>query len=161
MTILPVWFDFKNGAYLGFSITPVRQDLTSVFQPLGVNIAPGNYTYFQHSIYLQSDPSKALNFGINYNTGSYYNGWLNSSTWQLQFAPIPNISLTGEYIRNYLYGVGELKTTTLVNLYVLQARLALNPRLQLTGLYQRNSLNDSNSYNLRLSWEFSPLHTFT
>jgi hypothetical protein len=53
--------------------------------------------------------------------------------------------------------VGEQKTTTTVNLYILQARIALNPRLQLTGLYQKNSLNNSDNYNLRLSWEYLPL----
>jgi hypothetical protein len=53
--------------------------------------------------------------------------------------------------------VGEQKTTTTVNLYILQARIALNPRLQITGLYQKNSLNNSDNYNLRLSWEYLPL----
>ncbi len=157
LPIFPISLAFKSGAYFGYSVTPIRQYLTSVFQPLGVNIAPGNYSYFQHNIYLQSDPSKPVNVSVTYTTGSYYNGWLNSGIWQVQFAPIPHISLTGEYTRNYLYGVGEQKTTTLVNLYVLQARFALNPRVQLTGLYQKNSLNNSNNYNLRLSWEFSPL----
>jgi hypothetical protein len=35
--------------------------------------------------------------------------------------------------------------------------LALNPRVQFTGIYQRNSLNHSDNYNLRLAWEFQPL----
>jgi len=35
--------------------------------------------------------------------------------------------------------------------------LALNPRVQLTGLYQKNSLNNADNYNIRLSWEFFPL----
>jgi len=131
--------------------------LTDVFQPLGVSIAPGDYSYRQQDVYIQSDPSKAVNLSIHYETGSYYNGHINSGDWKLQFAPIPNISISGEYNLNYLRGVGEQKTSTTVNLYVVQARFALNPRLQLTGLYQKNSLNSANNYNLRLSWEYSPL----
>jgi hypothetical protein len=49
------------------------------------------------------------------------------------------------------------KETKTVDLYILQARLALNPRLQLIGFYQRNSENNSENYNIRLSWEYQPL----
>jgi len=157
LPLFPISLAFKSGAYFGYSITPVRQHLTNVFQPLGVNIAPGDYSYVDQDIYWDSDPSKTVNFQIHYQTGSYYNGHINSGDWKLQFAPIPHISLTGEYNLKYLKGVGEQKTTTMVNLYILRARFALNPRLQLTGLYQKNSFNDANNYNLRLSWEFSPL----
>ena len=157
LPFFPVSLAFKNGGYFGYSIVPIRQHLTDTFQPLGVNIAPGDYSYFQQNIYIQSDPSKSVNVNIHYRTGSYYNGHINSGDWQLQFAPIPNISLMGEYNLNYLKAVGEQKTTTAVNLYILQARFALNPRVQLAGLYQKNSLNNSDSYNLRFSWEFAPL----
>jgi len=157
LPIFPISLAFKSGAYLGYSITFIRQHLTDVFQPLGVSIAPGDYSYRQQDVYIQSDPSKAVNLSIHYETGSYYNGHINSGDWKLQFAPIPNISISGEYNLNYLRGVGEQKTSTTVNLYVVQARFALNPRLQLTGLYQKNSLNSANNYNLRLSWEYSPL----
>ena len=54
-------------------------------------------------------------------------------------------------------GVGELKTTTTVDLYSLQGRLALNPRLQLSGLFQKNSIDHSIKYNIRFSWEYQPL----
>ena len=157
LPIFPISLPLKSGAYLGYSINPIRQHLTGIFQPLGVTIAPGDYSYFEQNFYLQSDPSKAVNVNFHYRTGSYYNGHINAGNWQLQFAPIPNISLTGEYNLNYLKGVGEQKTTETVNLYILRARIALNPRLQLTGLYQKNSLNNADNYNLRLSWEFSPL----
>jgi len=53
--------------------------------------------------------------------------------------------------------VGEPKTTTVIDLYGLQARLALNPRIQLTGFYQKNSANNADNYNIRLSWEYMPL----
>jgi hypothetical protein len=95
LPVFPISLAFKSGAYFGYSITPVRQHLTAVFQPLGVTIAPGDYSYVDQDIYWDSDPSKAINFQIHYQTGSYYNGRINSGDFKLQFAPIPNVSLTG------------------------------------------------------------------
>ncbi|MBB3054673.1 carbohydrate binding family 9 domain-containing protein [Mucilaginibacter gotjawali] len=157
LPLFPVWLNFKSGAYFGYGIDPIRQHLTSVFQPLGVSIAPGDYSYLTHQFWASTDPSKIINLSFIYQTGSYFNGKLNSGDWKLQFAPVPYISFLGEYSRNHFEGVGENKTTTNVNLYVLRARFALNPRVQLTGIYQRNSLNNADNYNIRLSWEFLPL----
>jgi hypothetical protein len=75
----------------------------------------------------------------------------------VQFAPVPYVSFQGEFNRNQFEGVGIDNTSKAINLYILQGRFALNPRLQLTGIYQKNALNNSNSYNVRLAWEFSPL----
>jgi hypothetical protein len=94
---------------------------------------------------------------LDWKTGTYFNGHLTSADWKLQFAPIPYISLMGEFNHNHFKGVGEQKVTESVNLYILQGRFALNPRLQLTGIYQKNSLNNDDNYNIRLSWEFAPL----
>ena len=43
------------------------------------------------------------------------------------------------------------------NLYSIEGRFALNPRLQLIAFYQQNSENDSKNYNIRLAWEYRPL----
>ncbi|MBS1503683.1 MAG: hypothetical protein JST32_16555, partial [Bacteroidetes bacterium] len=107
--------------------------------------------------YFSTDPSKMLNTLISFTAGSYFNGRLISGDYKLQFAPIPYISLLGEFNRNHFENVGLNHTTTTVNLYILQGRFAVNPRLQFTGIYQKNSLNNSDAYNLRFSWEFSPL----
>jgi hypothetical protein len=157
LTFVPVWLNFKSGAFFGYGVTPVRQNLTTVFQPLGVAIGPGNYSYFYHTFYFSTDPSKIVNSSFTYQTGQYFNGHLNSGDFKLQFAPIPYISFTGEYDRNYFMDVGEQNTNTLVNLFILQGRFALNPRLQLTGVFQKNSVNNADNYNIRLSWEFLPL----
>jgi hypothetical protein len=53
--------------------------------------------------------------------------------------------------------VGESKTYSTIDLYILQGRFALNPRVQLIAFYQRNSGNSSQNYNIRFSWEYEPL----
>ena len=35
--------------------------------------------------------------------------------------------------------------------------MAINPRLQLIGFYQKNTTDNLNSVNMRLAWEYQPL----
>ena len=157
---LPIWplaLHFKNGAFFAYGVTASRQYLTAPFQPLGVTIAPGSYHYLWQEVYANSDPSKFVNLSLDYKTGTYFNGWLNALDMKLQFAPIPHISLSAEYNPDFFKRVGEPMTTTTVNLYILEARFALNPRLQISGIYQKNSLNNAANCNFRFSWEFTPL----
>jgi hypothetical protein len=153
----PIWFNFKSGAYFGYGFIPTYENLIAPFQPLGVKIAVGEYRYTQQQIWASTNPSKMLNMQLIYTWGPYYNGRLNATDLKLQFAPIPNISLTGEYNRNKFFGVGESKSYSNVDLYILQVRLALNPRLQLTAFYQKNTDNSTQNYNVRFSWEYQPL----
>jgi hypothetical protein len=155
--IFPVWFNLKSGAYLGYGFAPSYEHLTDSFRPLDITIAAGEYHYFQQQIWFSTNPSKILNLQFIYTWGGYYNGRLNSGDWKLQFAPIPYISFTGEFNRNRFFGMGELKTYSTVDLVVLQGRFALNPRIQLTAFYQRNTDNNSQNYNIRFSWEYQPL----
>jgi len=155
--LYPVWFNFQSGAYFGYGIIPVYQRLTDPFEPLGVTIAPGEYRYTQQQIWASTDPSKILNLYVIYTWGQYFNGRLNSGDWKLQFAPIPHFSVIGRFNRNHFMSVGEAKTTTTIDLYSIEARLALNPRIQLIGFYQKNAENKSENYNIRLAWEYRPL----
>ncbi len=94
---------------------------------------------------------------IQFETGSYFNGKLSNGTFTLNVAPIPNLYLQGQYNHNKFKEVGDPATNKKVDLYTVSRRLALNPRLQLIGFYQKNSENNSSNYNMRLSWEYQPL----
>ena len=157
LAFFPLWLNLQSGAYLGYGIIPTFQRLTEPFEPLGVTIPTGDYNFTQHQIWASTDPSKKLNLQVLYTFGQYFNGSLNSGEWTLQFAPDPHFSLTGMLSRNHFIEVGEPKITTTVNLYSVEGRFALNPRVQLIGFYQRNSENISQNYNIRFSWEYKPL----
>ncbi|NCD71713.1 carbohydrate binding family 9 domain-containing protein [Mucilaginibacter agri] len=157
LPIFPIWLNFKNGGYFGYGVQGTWQHLTAVFSPLDVEIAPGDYHYFNHQFFFQSNPSKMINGAFTLTTGQYFNGKLTTTDYKLQFAPNPHISLMGEFNQNSFSHVGTLESSKTVNLYILQGRFALNPRVQLTGIYQKNSINESDAYNVRLAWEFSPL----
>lgn len=153
----PIWVNFQSGGFFGYLVNPTFQRLTEAFAPLGVSIKEGDYHYTTHQFYYSTDQSKMLNLYINYSLGTYFNGKLNSADYRLQFAPIPHFSITGRFNRNHFKEVGENKTTTKVDLYAIEGRFALNPRLQLIGFYQKNSQNNAENYNIRLSWEYQPL----
>jgi hypothetical protein len=157
LTVNPIWINFQNGGYIGYIITPTYQLLTEPFAPLGINIPEGKYNYLRHSFYFSTDPSRVISSNINFETGSYYNGDLTAGTISLNFAPIPHIFLQGQFNRNHFNEVGEPASDKTVDLYSISGRLALNPRLQLIGFYQRNSENNLSNYNIRLSWEYQPL----
>ncbi|RDB03160.1 DUF5916 domain-containing protein [Runella aurantiaca] len=157
VNINPVWFNFQNGGFFGYLINPTFQRLTEPFAPLGITIREGEYNYVRHQVYLSTDQSKMLNFFMDYSWGSYFDGKLNALNAQLQFAPLPHLSLTGRFNRNHFNKVGDAKTTADVDLYSLEGRFALNPRVQLIGFYQKNTGTNSQNYNIRLSWEYQPL----
>lgn len=153
----PFWLNFQNGSYLGYSITPIMQRLTAPFQPLGVTIAEGTYRYYNQQVMAGTDPSKVVSLSGNYEWGQYYDGYLKSTDIKLQIAPIPHISILAQFNRNVLRDVGDLVGKKKVDLYIIQGRFALNPRLQLIGFYQNNSLDHTSAYNIRFSWEYKPL----
>jgi hypothetical protein len=153
----PVWLNFQSGAYFGYAFDPQYERLTAPFDPLGVHIGTGVYNYTNQQIYFTSDPSRIVSINGIYTWGNYFNGKLNSGDWNLQFAPIPQISLIGRFNRNRFIKVGTPATSTTIDLYGLQVRIALNPRLQLIGFYQKNASDNSENYNIRLSWEYMPL----
>jgi hypothetical protein len=155
--VFPVWLNFISGAFFGYGFNPTYERLTEPFQPLGITIPVGEYRFVQQQIRASTDPSKIVNLQLIYNGGPYFNGRLHSSDWVLQFAPIPHISLTGHFNRNRFFGVGEPKMNSTIDLYSIEGRFALNPRVQLVGFYQQNSENHTQNYNIRFSWEYQPL----
>lgn len=157
LTLFPVWINFQKGGYFGYSVNPVFQRLTEPFVPLGVNILEGDYHYFRQQIWYSTDPSKVISLFGQTDWGTYFNGRLFSTDLTLQFAPLPHLSIAGRLNRNHFKEVGEIKTTQKIDLFSIEGRFALNPRLQLIGFYQKNTENNANNYNIRLAWEYSPL----
>ncbi len=154
---IPLWFNMQKGGFWGYGWNPYFQRLTEPFRPLGITIAEGNYRYLRHQFYYNSDPSKFISMSATLEWGTYFDGRLFSSDFRVQLAPSPHFSFTGRRNRNRFDGVGNPATDKTIDLYSLEGRLALNPRLQLIAFYQQNSENKARNYNIRLSWEYLPL----
>jgi len=157
LTSYPLYFNLQNGGYFGYGIDEFFQHLETPFSPLGVSIVNGDYNYLQHIIYASSDPSKKIWSSAKYNWGSYFNGNIVTTDIQLFFIPIPHISIGTSFNRISFDDVGIDRISKSVDIYSFEGRFALNPRLQLMCIYQRNSQNHLNNVNLRFSWEYRPL----
>ena len=153
----PFYLNLQNAGYFGYGITSVFQYLTETFSPLGIAIAPDEYRYLQHKVITSTDPSKKFNATANVNWGSYFNGSLTSGDFKAYFAPVPHISIGAQFNRNHFKKVGIERMTKTIDLYSIEGRFAVNPKLQLISFFQKNSDNNLYNLNVRFSWEYQPL----
>lgn len=154
--INPIWLAFHNNGYLGYSIYPTYQNLESIFSPLGIKIAQGAYSYVRQQVLFRTDPSKFISVNANITWGSYFNGNLITQHYGVKLSPIPHIAVSGSYNRNLFSNVGDIDKKG-VHLLSLEARIAINPRIQLTGFYQITTENKEQNYNVRFAYEFKSL----
>ncbi|MEM7104727.1 MAG: DUF5916 domain-containing protein [Bacteroidota bacterium] len=155
--IFPVYLWFKDNSFLEASLTPTWQNINFNFKPLGIQIEEGSYFYTRFRLRFNTDMSRKWSAGINYDFGKFYNGTRNAIRISGRLAPIPHIALTADYERNIINDVGIDQNDLTTNLYTVGARLALNPRLQLSAFYQYNSFDGQGRWNVRASWEYLPL----
>jgi Domain of unknown function (DUF5916)/Carbohydrate family 9 binding domain-like len=160
LNIFPVWFEFHNGGYAGFSWRYQYQLLYGNFEPLNAMIAPGKYTYSRLDFQCSSDPSKKWNLKAEYSFGSFYDGRLQDINLQTRYSPVPQVSLTGGFEQYLLRQVGIQKLSAIYYLYNLQVKLALNPRIQLSVFYQKNTSTAVNGLNAKFSGEYKSLSYF-
>ena len=156
----PLWFQFQNGGVISWYMIFTRQHLESAFTPLGVPIEKSDYNYVRHKISVSSDQSKKISVALTANLGQYYNGSYHSLTGTFSFAPSPYIFISPTVEIGRLEKVGVNSISKDVTLYTVEGRLAVNPRLQLSCLFQRSGATNTISWNTRFSWEFKPLSYF-
>ena len=153
----PLWFNLQNGGTLGGYVEASVQNLDETFSPVGININPGSYAYFRKGFFLASDPSAKYSGSTEYGWGGFFNGTLQTVDSKFRLAPIPHVNLGLSWNWSKFENMGAARETKEVNLLILETRLAINPRFQLIGFYQKNTTDNLNSYNMRLSWEYQPL----
>jgi hypothetical protein len=153
----PLWFDLQNGGIIGGYVEATAQNLEETFSPVGIDINPGNYSYFRKGFLLASDPSAKYSGSAEYGWGGFFNGTLQTIDSKFRLAPIPHVNLGLSWNWSKFENMGAARETKEVNLLILETRMAINPRMQLIGFYQKNTTDNLNSLNLRLSWEYQPL----
>lgn len=157
IALAPLSCNFLDGAKATFLYSYNYQNIKERFRPLGIDIAMGKYAYGRYDLTYSGDASRKFSYGASYGIGGYFNGNLNSLNVNVVYSPYPYVSLGAGVDHNEFGKVGITQDDTSATLYTANTRLALNPQLQLTFLYQRNSLDKSDIYNARLSWEYMPL----
>ncbi len=154
----PLWFTFQNGGLFGVFVNPVFERLDDGdLRPLDLNISSGKFNYNRYEVLLSTDQSKKFYISTDFQTGRYYDGKLTYFLSHLRYSPIPHFSLGLNYEINKLKNVGEDLFTKDIQLWSIENRTALNPRVQLISFYQKNTFNNRDVWNIRLAWEFKPL----
>ncbi|MCG8373131.1 MAG: carbohydrate binding family 9 domain-containing protein, partial [Balneolales bacterium] len=153
----PVEFDFQNGANFYFTIEPNWQSLEEPFFPVGIEVATGNYQYVRYYLVAATNPASVISATFNSSFGEFYDGRLERYTLSGRVAPIPHIEFEGSYQLTRIHNLGINTQDDETYLIQFGPRLALNPRLLFSGLYQWNSASDQHLWNTRVSWEFMPL----
>ncbi len=153
----PSWVGLQNGGALGLYTEYGYQNLEETFSPLGIDIEKGEYSFLRKGIFVNTDQSNKISLNGFYEVGPYFDGKLNWLMAGMKLAPIPHINFGFTLSRNEFIDIGKNNESKTVNLIQIENRFAINPRVQLIGFYQRNTSNDLNSLNMRISIEYKPL----
>lgn len=155
--IFPVYIQFTNGSFLQYGITPTWQNINFNFAPLGITIDKGSYQYTRQKIKFNTDQSAKLSVSGEVDWGKFYSGSRTTLTGGIRYAPSVHAAFTLDYEHNILKDLGNSMQDLKTHLVSAGSRLALNPKLQLSALYQYNSFGKQGRWNVRCSWEYQPL----
>jgi hypothetical protein len=136
------------------------QFLDRDFAPVpGVSFPAGQYVYDRVGVAAYSEQSRLFSAGGNVGVGRFYLADFVRAQGQVGFSPLPHLGLFLNYELNRFEGEGVqwASKVAVTHLVQLEARLALTPRLQLIGSYQRDTAGNVGLLNARLAWEFLPL----
>ncbi len=157
LELFPLYVITQTGGAGYAYVVPTWQSLPDPIRILDVPIGRGQYYYARYRFYYGNDQSRKFSFGVQYETGKYYNGRLVSWNLNCRYSPIPQVAFSVNYQHNQIDGLGEAGVSKTTDLVTPQLRLALNPRLQWITFYQYNSAVERGVLNTRFSWEYQPL----
>ncbi|MFT3711056.1 MAG: DUF5916 domain-containing protein [Archangium sp.] len=154
----PMWMQLSGGDEIWLFVEHSDQVLTEAFTPVNnTEFKPGAYSYERMGASYAGQQSRKFFAGFDVSGGSYYSASAFNVNARASVQPIPHVSFGATYSYNHFWGAGVLKDFTNTHLLLLETRLALTPKLQLIGSYQRDTDGNVSVLNARLAWEFLPL----
>lgn len=134
------------------------QSLDAPFAPVpGVSFPAGSSVFDRIGVAAYSEQSRLFSAGGNVGVGRYFLADFVRAQGQVGFSPVPHVGLFLNYELNRFDGEGVRPGGVSSHLVQLEGRLAVTPRLQLIGSYQRDTAGNVGLLNARLAWEFLPL----
>ncbi len=156
VSIRPLVLVLENGGLVGVSLRPEWQEFGAAFQPIpGLRVPADDYRFTRWAFSASHDPSADLTGSVSHTIGPFYDGSLDRTEISTKAALSPRVVAFVSWEWNRFTGVGGSDATT--HLLLPELRLALNPRFEVSGIWQYNTAVEASSLNLRLSWEFRPL----
>ncbi|MYH21883.1 MAG: carbohydrate binding family 9 domain-containing protein [Acidobacteria bacterium] len=156
VNVRPVTFRLENGGEVAVWFRPEWQRLDEPFRPIpGLSVPPGDYRFTRWTAMASHDPSAPVTGSARFTTGPFYDGWLDRSELSAKVILSSHVVGLASWERNRFRGIAGSDGTT--HLFMPELRLALNPRFEVSGIWQYNTAVEASSLNVRLSWEFRPL----
>jgi hypothetical protein len=153
----PLWMEFRGGDELWLFVELARQELTEAFAPIPkVSFGPGAYGYERVGVAGLSQASRKLSLRGDVSVGRFYSAQELRASAGLSVQPIAHVSVSANYQYGRFWGEGVEGPFAESHLLLVEARLALNPKLQLIGSFQRDAAGNALVANARLAWEFRP-----
>lgn len=156
-TVIPMIVRMNDNSTLETFVNMHRQNPERAFSLAGIGIAQDEYQYTRYAFRYASDQSYKYAGSMQGEWGNYYNGGLTQYSLSFRINPIPHILLAGTGTWNKFENVGINKETKEIYLLSPEIRLSLNPRVHLNLFYQYNSFTEIAAFNVRASYEFTPL----
>lgn len=155
--IQPIRLHFQNGGQFGLVVEPNWQRLERSFFPAGIEVAVGDYDYTRFRLDWETDQSAPVSLDMSVEAGDYFDGSLTTYSASVRYAPFPQLELIADVDVNQFRALGVSQVDDETEVFGLNLRVAPNPRLQFSLLYQHNSVGSRDNLNARLSWEYKPL----
>jgi hypothetical protein len=156
--VSPLWTLFRGGDEAWAFVETTSQVLTDRFEPVpGVAFAAGRYDYSRYGAAFLTQASRKVSVSGDVSAGTYYSATAFRTSGRVSVQPIPHVSVAASYGYNRFWGPGVTGDFADLHLLLVEGRLALNPKLQLIGSFQRDTAGNAQVVNARLAWEFLPL----
>jgi hypothetical protein len=154
----PLYVHFKHGDSAYVDASHSWQVLTDEFAPVpGVNVPVGHYQYDTLGFGGASEPSRIFSANARVKVGRYFRADFVQAQGGVSFSPVPHVLVAGSYQYNHFDGQDVQAGGAQTHLILGEARLSLNPKLQLISSYQRDTAGNVSVLNARIAWEFLPL----
>lgn len=157
LNIRPFVVQMDSDTEFGVRYRTEWQHLQQSFMPLNLTIAADNYIMESVELFWRRDPTATLSWDLEFSAGEYYNGQRTTYQAGLTYLYQPFLRLGTSYERNVIRNVGVQSSDVTTDLYSFSGRLALSPTFNVNAFYQRNTFDDRDNVNIRLSWEYQPL----
>lgn len=156
VNVRPLTLLLENGGEVAVWIRPEWQRFEEPFRPIpGLIVTPGHYRFTRWTASASYDPSANVTGSASFTIGPFYDGSLEKSELSAKVILSPHVVGFASWERNRFRGVAGSDGST--HLLTPELRLALNPRFEVSGIWQYNTAVEASSLNARLSWEFRPL----
>jgi len=148
---------FKNQSFIYGRINHEYVNLKYAFNPLNTEnaIEVGTYNYLDAGLEYGSPENKLFRYGGDIGFGSYYNGYRNQFSVNVDYRLTPLARLQILYERNDI-DLKELGKETF-HLARFTGEVFFSNRLNWTTYVQYNTQIDNFNVNSRLQWEYKPL----